>query len=662
VEVSVKLTYTVIVVGSKQISGIKNVLSNNSEIIFGHLKKNPFLRMIYDIIQKHQYIVLFFGVFLIYNLNFRNINSIDTIPASLLPFALLNSHTFQLDTFVPFILGENSGAFPLIGHHFYSIYPVVTPVLITPLYVIPYLVLNFLHIPFTMSNSTFFLTVFAMEKISASCISSLAIVFFFAGLKEIVDKKIALLTTLIFAFGTNMWSVCSQALWQHGMVALLFSIMFFLIVTNEKNEQLRNYLLLGVCSGLLVFNRPSDLFMVLPIIAYVFYKNIKSFIVYCLAALAISLPVLFYNLSVFHNIFGGYSSMAAGSGFGPEIITPSIGTEIFIQSIGLLFSPHLGLFIFTPIALLAVLGFFTISSKPNKSLRIFLYSFVAVFILETFIFALWFWNLHLESGTAPGIMFGPRYFSGFLPAICILIGIYLDSLWNPEKSKIDGKSIKNILIVSVISLFVIWSVFVQIVGAFYYPNGNWEEFPKFTVDQVGNVTDTPILKTFNEGPIIVNPVNILMNLEQRNDIIDPTTDFAIRMGTNLDKGWGSLEYNASQPVRAMGNYSSISVQYMRYSITENNCSLSLVAAGGNEPRTMMIYVNHKFVNNFSITSDYREIKTPVMLKSSLRLGNNLVEFRVPDNCMDPSSGTPSEKSLSNACIKIQALKFSCLHT
>jgi len=629
--------------------------------VFDILQKNRFLAKVLEIIRKYPYVFLFFGVFLIYNLNFRNINSIDTIPASLLPFAILHTHTLQLDMFLPFIQGDNIGAFPQIGDHFYSLYPIVTPVLITPFYVIPYLVLNALQIPLDMANSTFFLTVFAMEKISASCIAALATVFFFAGLEEIINKKIALITTLVFAFGTNMWSICSQALWQHGMVALLFSVMFFIIVTNEKNEHLRNYLLLGACSGLLVFNRPSDSFMVLPVIAYIFYKNIKSFIVYCLAALVVSLPVLYYNLSVFHNIFGGYSSMATGVGFGTEIFTPLVATQILTQAIGLLFSPQLGLFIFTPIALIAIFGFFKIYSIPKKTLRVFLYSFAAALIMETFIFALWFWNFHMHAGNAPGIMFGPRYFSGFLPVICILIGIGLNSLWTPETSKINGASIKKILVISIISLFVIWSVFAQIVGAFYYPNGNWQEFPKFTIDQMGNVTDTPIIKTFNEGPIIINPINILQNLERRNDIIDPMTDFAIKIGTNFDKGWGSLEYNESQPDRTIGNYSSISVQYMRYSLTENNCTLSMVAASKNEPRTMMIYVNHKFVNNVSITSDYGEIKTPVILKSSLRLGNNLVEFKVPDNYTDLSVN-PSKNSPSDSYVKIRALKISCLHT
>ena len=630
--------------GSKQISDII---------------KKKMLRSIYEIIQKYQYIFLFFCVFLIYNLNFRNINSIDTIPASLLPFALLNSHTPQLDMFLSFIQGENIGAFVIIGNHFYSMYPIVTPILVTPLYVIPYLVINFLHIPLDMSNSSFFLTVFAMEKISASCISSLAIVFFFAGLKEIINKKIALITALIFAFGTNMWSICSQALWQHGMVALLFSVMFFLIVTNEKNEHLRNYLLLGVCSSLLVFNRPSDSFMVLPIVVYVFYKNIRSFILYCLIVFVSSLPVMFYNISLFHNIFGGYSSMATGLGFKLEILTPSIGSQIITQAIGLLFSPQLGLFIFTPIALVAIFGFFKIYSIPNKTLRFFFYSFAVVLILETVVFALWFWNFHLHAENGPGIMFGPRYFSGFLPAICILIGIFLNSLVNPENSKFKMASLKKILIVCVISVFVVWSVFAQIVGAFYYPNGNWQEFPQFTEAQLGDMMDTAILKTFNEGPIIVNPINILQNLERRNDIIDPTTDFAIKMGTNLDKGWGILVYNESQQVRAIGNYSSISVQYMKYSITENNCTLSMVASSVNEPRSMMIFVNNKFVNNFSITNNYEQIKTSVILKSSLRMGNNIIEFKIPDNCMDLSSTNTLKNIRSGTCMKIQNLKISC---
>ena len=42
---------------------------------------------------------------------------------------------------------------------------------------------------------------------------------------------------------------------------------------------------------------------------------------------------------------------------------------------------------------------------------------------------------------------------------------------------------RDLLILGIISILLIWSVFVQLVGAFYYPNGNWDGEPNVVVIQ-----------------------------------------------------------------------------------------------------------------------------------------------------------------------------------
>jgi len=310
--------------------------------------KNRILSKIYCYVCSHPYLILFLFTFIIYNINFRNIDSADTLAASLLPFAILNTHVPWLMASSPLITPENIVSFMPVNNILYSSYPIVTPILVTPLYVPSYITMNLLHIPLDMSNSTCFLIVFIMEKIAASFITAAAVVIFFAGLKEIVRRNVALVTTLILAFGTSMWSINSQALWQHGMIALLFSILFYLIVRNEKQEDTRIFILLGICSALLVFTRPSDMFLVLPAFVYAAFKKRKDFATYCLSGVIAALPFLIYNESAAGNIFGGYSSLLSEFSFGFQTV---------VHIAGVLISPNRGLFVFTPVALLSILAF-----------------------------------------------------------------------------------------------------------------------------------------------------------------------------------------------------------------------------------------------------------------------------------------------------------------
>jgi hypothetical protein len=616
------------------------------ESIFRTWQKNRILNAISSFIFSHPYLVLFLFTFIIYTINFRNIDSADTLPASLLPFALLDTHVPWLTTTSPLLQPENIVSFIPVNNAFYSAYPIVTPVLVTPLYVIPYILMMALHIPLDMSDGTCFLVVFIMEKIAASCITAAAVVIFFAGMKEIVRKNVALITTLILAFGTSMWSINSQALWQHGMIALLFSVLFYLIVRNEREEDFRISLLLGTCSALLVFTRPADMFLALPAFVYAASRKGRFFVAYCGSAIIAASPFILYNETVAGNIFGGYSSLLSEFSFGPQVL---------VHLFGVLISPNRGLFIFTPVALLSMLGILTIKSRiKNPELQRVFYCFGIAFILEILVYSTFncWWA---------GTTYGPRFFAGSLPLIFVLAGIFLDSRKDCGKNDQGGSTTARIICLAIVSL-ILWSVFVQAVGVFYYPNGNWNDSPStFTVGpfakadttRLWDVADTQIFRTFNAGPIVVNPIAVILNLQRTNDIIDPTTDFAIRMGTNLQDGWGRLEYRDAQPVRTVSNYSSVSVQYMRYSLGENNCTLTLVASAKDTPKNLEILVNGKPAGNYTVPASSTEFTLPISLKSSLRLGNNLIELKVPRNCNPRAdTGTPAPECLDISKIKI----------
>ena len=195
-----------------------------------------------------------------------------------------------------------------------------------------------------------------MAKASASVIAALAGVFFYLVSKDLFSKKIALGATCIFAFATSTWSISSQALWQHGTVELLLILLIYIIVRNEKKEGSMNILILGIVSGLFIFNRPPDSVLLIPVVFYILWYQRAKLIQYISGGLIGGLPFLYYNYSVFGNVFGGYN----------ENIKFFIMSTGFIKNfIGLLIAPNVGLFIFCPVLILALTGFFKLWQVHN---------------------------------------------------------------------------------------------------------------------------------------------------------------------------------------------------------------------------------------------------------------------------------------------------------
>src|SRR5579862_8700086 len=83
------------------------------------------------------YILLFIGLSVIYHANFRPIDSSDTLPAALIPFALVLDHNITLDRFGPWLAAHVSYTPSVIHYgngHYFSAYPIGAPLLVSPLY------------------------------------------------------------------------------------------------------------------------------------------------------------------------------------------------------------------------------------------------------------------------------------------------------------------------------------------------------------------------------------------------------------------------------------------------------------------------------------------------------------------------------------------------
>jgi len=437
---------------------------------------------ILQIIKNRTALFLFLLFFIIYNLNMRTIPPSDSISTSLMPFSILENHNLSLDQFANYFITIKPYPWMVffVGGHYYSSYPIVLPVLITPLYIFPYIFLKMVHCPIDALNPGFQLAVLIMEKFCSSLIASGAGAFLYLALGEIIAKKAAVITSIIFAIGASTWATSSQNLWQHGLIELFLSILIFMVIKSGGHISIRNAVIMGIISGLFVFNRPADALLLLSVIFYVIRS--KDNMIYYFASAALSgLPFLIYNIYYFGKIF-----------FIPySYLDQSMSIDNLINIFGLLISPSRGILVYSPIVVLAIFGYIEAMKIDDENLRYFFIAAGLSVIFEMLVygsFSIWY----------AGGSYGPRFLTGLLPILGIFIGFYLNKL-----NKNDTK------ILFIISLLLVWSVFVQVVGAFYAPHGWYCCTPTNIADNPGRLWDwgdMEIFRDFNAGPYPTDPM------------------------------------------------------------------------------------------------------------------------------------------------------------
>lgn len=468
-----------------------------------HAKEEQgFLPQLKKILVHYDFIILFLFIFFCYNTVSVVTMSGDTVPAAILPLALINDHSVFLDG--PYLQGLVSDkihspdveyAFPEVNGHTVSFFPIVTPILITPLYGFFSFLCWILNVPVTLA------LVGTFAKTSASCIAAASCVLVYLTAKELFSQKTALITTGVYAFATSVWSVSSQALWQHGTVQLLLILLIYCIVRDNKHHSPWTLVVMGIASGLFLFNRPPDALLLIPVIIYIAMEW-RSRAVYYAAGCGIGgLPFLMYNILIFGNVFGGYIKNTELFHLGPEAVFA------FISSI---VAPNTGLLVFSPILVVAIYGYFRLDSLDEPVIRKLLYLFGPVIILDVVVysfFGLW--------SSVTSYAFGQRFLSGFVPVLALYLGIVIRDIFDSKRKDTAIHVLQACFI-----LLVLISVFIQSIGVFLYPYNPvksidsshvWDADQLIIVSSynagIGNITSISMLNVPPFPPLVRIPVH-----------------------------------------------------------------------------------------------------------------------------------------------------------
>ncbi|MBD3366319.1 hypothetical protein GF360_03205 [candidate division WWE3 bacterium] len=368
----------------------------------------------------------------------RLLTSNDVTSATFLPYEVIKNKTLRFskstvdamqraqvyEPFVYSVINKNG--------KFLSAMPILAGIMAIPIYIIPIL-LN--KIP-ALQYYKDLVNILTLGRIAASFYTAISVAIFFLILKEI-DKIKNFKTNAwnyafvaFFAFGTNVYSIASRALYQHTSSLLFVTLIIYFALKSLKDDNYVKYL--GLFAGFLYLARPLNLVFVALLTVYVFFMHKKEFVKYLLYALPTALLLFAYNI------------YAWGNPLTTEYVEKSdtsFSTPLIVGLSGYLFSPARSFLFVTPPLVVGYFAMIRTFIKRNKEkLDILLITLSATFLIVLILYSKW----HDWEG---GDRFGYGFLTEWVPVMAVLSYIYIKPM------KRLGKVIIGVL--------MLWSVVVQ---------------------------------------------------------------------------------------------------------------------------------------------------------------------------------------------------------
>lgn len=396
-------------------------------------------------------VLLGVALFVVYCANGREIGAGDTIPATLLPVAILRGDGLALNRFaglwgsdLPWYVTTKRG-------QIVSRYPLAPALLALPLTLPQLAVLDLMHPGWEQQAPLQYAAL--MAKHSAALLAALTGVALFQVLCMLGLGRVALLTTVIACLGSTLWTVGSQALWQHGPAALALAVVLALLLPAGAGRV--RLLLAGAATGIIFSVRPQNIVLALPIAAWVVWRYRRHAVWFLPPPFLLGAAVVAINYWYFGTASGGYREIEPLA-LESHKISGYWTADLIGGAAGTFFSPSHGLFIFSPWTALALACLPATRDRIAgwPIVRIAVWSLVPFFILLS-AFATWW----------AGWSFGPRYCTDVIPLFAVLLGFALD--WSRQRFR---PAFAAFLAAGV------FSIGIEVLGAFCFPS-SWNAQP-----------------------------------------------------------------------------------------------------------------------------------------------------------------------------------------
>jgi len=338
------------------------------------------------------------------------------------------------------------------GGHWYSLYPIGTPILVMPLVaamkagvaVIGPLVPRggFLARP---EVEAFFsgdllrgrpLT----ELWCASTIGALAVWVQFRIALLFLERRAALMLALLFAFGTSEWSVASRNLFPQGLTVLLLSAALYFLLRGQRMAWA------GLFLALAFTVRPSNAISCAAVALYLAIHRRRELARFLAGAAPVAAAFFAYYFFVRHSVVPLY----VGTALNPY--PPLAGAAMH------LFSPSRGLLVYTPMVAVSVFGA-AVAWRRRWC-----------FPLAEYLMGIAVAHAVLISRGWPGHGYGPRFFTDLTPLFMLFLIPAIE--WWRETSGGERRTLA-----AAFAVLAAWGVFTHGRGGTSLAANQWSALP-----------------------------------------------------------------------------------------------------------------------------------------------------------------------------------------
>jgi hypothetical protein len=414
--------------------------------------------------------LLFIALFLVYNLNLRQVSSHDTYASRFVAISIVRDGDLVLDEFVPETIKEQAGVdfvsayFHYARGHFYDSHPPIGPLLALPVYALP----TWIGIPDRDE-----LAANLLSKLAASIMAALSAVAVFAASKRLLsttkesvalddrqvarETRVALLAALAYGLGTSVWSTAGLAIWTHTPAVLGYAVALWALTAARPGVA-------GLAAAAAAIARPATAPAVALLGMYLAHRAIvrgqrqqhwNDLARFAVSAAVVGLAGVLYNYWLFGNAVGG-------APFRTEYWVDELGSagmfsgSLLAGTAGLSVSPSRGILIFSPIVLIAFAGAIRVWRSAAASDALLLARYSSLAALAIFLtyskFIVW-WGGH---------GYGPRYLTDAMPFLGLLFAARFAALTEVKK--------RAPLLRAAAGTVLIYSVLVQAIGALCWPS------------------------------------------------------------------------------------------------------------------------------------------------------------------------------------------------
>src|SRR5574341_731827 len=257
---------------------------------------------------------------------------------------------------------------------------------------------------------SFFVSNIWITCFSLSLLSALAAVVFFRVFLLLGIKRVdALVATVAYALGTPVFFF-STTFFSHVFGASLAIFALYLLVRTASSPRLWTFVWLGLVTGCAALMEYQGMFLAIGVGIYILWNwRHKPLLSYCLGGLVPLALLVTYNIAAFGGPFhSSYEFLASSDREHLTVGLLGFTAPTLGRLAKLSFLPERGMFLYSPVLLLAFVGWFTaLRRRKQPALRVTLLSLLISLTLWVWIGSFIDWH--------GATSFGPRYLVFAIP-------------------------------------------------------------------------------------------------------------------------------------------------------------------------------------------------------------------------------------------------------